>query len=171
MASPVGLDKIKKRIGPMYMRTTLILSIFFCWIGLSRTTECCAGESQKTQGNIQVEVEKSFDICIGQSALLKSEEMNIEFNGVIRDDRCPVEEECVWEGDAEVRIIISKTNKKPATLILHTSHKFATETIYLGYKVTLVQLNPQKSETFPPNHYRATLTVTNLNVRKIQGNQ
>lgn len=155
----------------MYMRTTLILSIFFCWIGLSRTAECCAGESRKTQGDIQIEMDKSFDIRVGQSALLKREEMNIEFNGVIRDDRCPVEEECVWEGDAEIRIIASKTNKKPATLILHTSHKFTTETTYLGYMVKLVQLNPQKSETSPPNDYRATLTVTNLNVRKSQDNQ
>ena len=144
----------------MYIRIALLLSLSFCCVAALRATECRAEKIRAVQEPIVTGIGKPFDVRIGQEVVLKSEEVKVKLDSIVRDDRCPVEEQCIWEGDAEVRITISKINQEAKTIHLHTSHRFATEGTYLSYKIKLVKLSPEKCEKYPSDDYMATLTFT-----------
>ena len=49
-------------------------------------------------------LDEDFQLRIGQSAVISAANMEIGFEAVTSDSRCGKGEQCVWEGDATVRI-------------------------------------------------------------------
>ena len=82
--------------------------------------------------------------------------------GVGADSRCPVNVTCVWEGDAQVTIGLSRQAQAPGQLQLHTSQRFATEGTYLNYRVRLAALMPAPRDGNPidAGSYAATLVIS-----------
>ena len=78
------------------------------------------------------------------------------------DSRCPVNVTCVWEGDAQVTIALSRQAQSPGRLQLHTSQQFAREGTYLNYRVRLTALVPAPlaGDQIDPGSYTATLIVS-----------
>jgi hypothetical protein len=80
---------------------------------------------------------------------------NLEFVGVLNDSRCPVNVDCVWAGDAEVKLRVFK-GKQQKILILHTGLEPRSATV-MGLKLTLQRLEPQRGA---PGKTQAVLVVT-----------
>jgi hypothetical protein len=107
-------------------------------------------------------LDESFSLRVGESARIEAEALQIGFEGVRADSRCPRGEQCIWEGDAIVRVWLQKDSRTKETCELHTSTKKQGEVSYLGYVVRLVRLDPYpvSSRTIAPEDYVATLEVT-----------
>lgn len=107
------------------------------------------------------ELGKPFELKAGEFATVGGAGLKVGFQGVSEDSRCPVNVQCVWEGDAAVEVTLEKPPATKATRILHTSARNPRETVYEGLKVRLKDLAPLPKEgaTLDAREYRATLVV------------
>jgi hypothetical protein len=70
---------------------------------------------------VQVEVGKSFDLKVGGSARTVDAALQIGFEAVTGDSRCPKGEQCVRAGDATVRIWLQQGSGPRQTRELHAA--------------------------------------------------
>lgn len=106
---------------------------------------------------------ESFELKVGESAQIEAEALQIGFEGVPADSRCPKGEQCIWEGDATVRIWLQKAPETKETHELHTSPKEQSAAMSeLGYEVKLLRIDPYpiSGRTTERGDYVATLELT-----------
>ena len=108
-----------------------------------------------------VHLDESFALHAGESAKVDSEKLEVCFDAVVSDSRCPKGAQCIVEGDATVRITVKKASAK-TSYELHTSERAAQEASHDGLSIRLVRLDPQPVEgkAIDRRDYAATLLVT-----------
>jgi hypothetical protein len=105
---------------------------------------------------------EEFTLTPGQAVSVNSARVQVTFERVSEDSRCPTDVNCVWEGDAVV-VLKVKAEDQEATREVHTQggasrSRHATAGRYV---VTLVRLEPAPRSTgaIEPSAYRVTLKV------------
>ena len=85
---------------------------------------------------------------------------HMSFMEVREDSRCPLGVDCIWAGNAVVRIGLRLGMGPTSPYDLNTTVDLKS-VIFGGYRVTLVGLAPLAlpGATVPPGDYRATLCV------------
>ncbi len=66
----------------------------------------------------------------------------LEVDSVVSDSRCPKGVECIWEGNAEVRLHLKMNNSATHLLTLNTNPRFAQDTTINHVNFRLLELNP-----------------------------
>lgn len=104
---------------------------------------------------------QEFELKIDQEALLEGEGLTVRFDSVLEDSRCPEGVDCIWSGNAKIRLKSGKQKQTPATVELNTDAG-AKSSSYLNYEIKLVALKPRPKADKPvqPDEYRAVLIVT-----------
>ena len=104
---------------------------------------------------------QEFEMKIDQEALLEGEGLTVRFDSVLEDSRCPEGVDCIWSGNAKIRLKPSKQKQTPATIELNTDAG-AKSSPYLNYEIKLVGLKPRpKADAkVQPDEYKVTLIVT-----------
>lgn len=104
----------------------------------------------------------SFVLRIGESSRIEAEALQIGFEDVAADSRCPKGERCIWEGDATVRVWLQRDPQPKEVCELHTSSKSDGAASALSYEVRLLRLDPHpiSGRTIARKDYRATFEVT-----------
>ncbi|MCI0389061.1 MAG: hypothetical protein MOB07_09910 [Acidobacteria bacterium] len=104
---------------------------------------------------------QEFELKIDQEALLEGEGLTVRFDSVLEDSRCPEGVDCIWSGNAKIRLKSGKQKQTPATVELNTDAG-AKSSSYLNYEISLVVLKPRPKADAKvhPNEYKATLVVT-----------
>jgi hypothetical protein len=117
-----------------------------------------AQQSGKTE---MVQLGQEFDLKINQETTIKSEGLAIAFESVLEDDRCPEDVNCIWAGNAKIKVRLSKEKQEPGVVDLNTGVKPKSSS-YLDYEIKLVALKPNRrsDKDIQPNEYKATLSVT-----------
>lgn len=117
-----------------------------------------AGPSQPES----VALGERFNLKVGESAQIEAEALQIGFEDVSADSRCPKGERCIWEGDATVRVWLQKAPGPKKTHELHTSSKERGAVSYLCYGVNLLRLDPYpvSGRVIEQRDYLAMLEVT-----------
>ena len=89
--------------------------------------------------------------------------LRIGFLEMVEDSRCPTDTNCVWAGNAKVRIQVSNGRNSPKTFELNTLSAPQIVT-YNGYEIKFVGLTPQPRSNIriDRNGYVATLEVRKL---------
>lgn len=114
----------------------------------------------------RVTLGESFVLGVGQSARIEAEALDVGFDDVTADSRCPKGEQCIWEGDATVRVWLQRASEPKKVYELHTSLR--TEggpsegaAGSPGHEVRLLRLDPHPitGRTIAKGDYRATLEV------------
>src|SRR4029434_8514422 len=103
---------------------------------------------------------RPFDLKPAEIA--KIEGLQITFEGVTEDSRCPTGVQCVWAGDAAATFTLQKP---PAAALSRTRHlraPFERKTDCEGCVVRLEEIKPYPKQgvTIAPDDYRAMLVVT-----------
>jgi hypothetical protein len=130
-------------------------------MGFLMMAACLAacGDGLSSASTMTVPLGREFTLKVGETAMVGDTSLRISVDKVAEDSRCPLDVQCVWEGDAAVSVVIGD----PATRSyqLHTSGRFAREVTHGAYQVTLVRLDPAPRSSVPlsPGDYRATLRV------------
>jgi hypothetical protein len=103
---------------------------------------------------------QEFEIKIGQEAMIEGEGLAVVFESVPEDSRCPEGVDCIWSGNAKVKLRSSKQKQTPATIELNTNVEPKSSS-YLNYEVSLVALKPRTNadKAIQPDEYKATLIV------------
>ncbi len=97
----------------------------------------------------------------GESRRVPESEVVITFETVAEDSRCPTGVQCVWEGDAAVRLRVEGGETPAATYTLHTNHRFEGEAAHGTIRIRLVAVTPHPAVDAPvkAEDYRVTLGV------------
>jgi len=108
-------------------------------------------------------LEQEFKLKIGESAKSKPEGLEVKFDSVADDSRCPRGVTCIWAGNAKVLLKVKKDAAKPADVELNTNTNPKTAG-YLEYELRLKELRPypEADVTVKPSDYEVTLIVHKL---------
>ena len=107
-------------------------------------------------------VNEEFTLAPGQTAEVAGTPLQITFQTVRDDSRCPTDVTCIWEGDATV-VLKVKDGTDETSQELHTSEggDRSRKAPAGRYTISLVKLDPAPRSTQPieASAYRATLSV------------
>jgi hypothetical protein len=110
----------------------------------------------------RIELGQEFSLSIGQSAIIADEDLEITFEEITEDSRCPRDVVCIWEG----RIVCSAkfTEGENAYDIELTQPGLSdeyTQEVYRGYQFTFrVEPYPEADQVILDSEYRLLLTIT-----------
>ncbi len=107
------------------------------------------------------EVGKAFRLKPGQSAQAAGQALRVGFDGVVADSRCPKGEQCVWAGDATVKVWLQQGSGPKQTRELHVAPGAAQTATALGHELRVVSLDPYPvtGKTIANADYVATLML------------
>lgn len=121
------------------MKHLAVIGLFLAGFAMS------CGNAKETMEDV-----KMNDFALNDTVRIVLEEMVIcsddlklfvQFDEVLSDSRCPRGANCIWEGDASVKL--SVTHKKQMdSLRLHTNKLGEKRKSIFGYSFELVNLNP-----------------------------
>jgi hypothetical protein len=128
--------------------------------------------SDKPTQSEQVKLGEPFILKVGQTVVVRDENLSITFQDVVSDSRCPTNVLCFWSGIAEVQIRLATKSADTAIVtvaILGGSEsdfdsRYAGDT--LGYHIALLRLDPypdlsmSSGSLHMPEPYQATLKIT-----------
>jgi hypothetical protein len=105
---------------------------------------CCNGgtQSEQSKRGPNNPVQNQYVIKYGQETAIAGKNMTVKFTAVLEDSRCPEGIQCVWEGNARIKLSATKAGENAASLELNTSDRFAVEAQYLDCTITLIDLRP-----------------------------
>jgi hypothetical protein len=131
------------------MKTKFILALILTLaFGAIFTVEAQTGQQQKIQINKQKKFSRS--------------NLTVKFVSLIEDSRCPIGTNCIWAGNAKIKIEVGKGRSKK-TFEVNTNIG-AKGAAYDGYQIELVALTPVPKENIRinKNGYVATFAVSRL---------
>jgi hypothetical protein len=108
------------------------------------------------QTAVIVEPGISFALAPGQTAEVKRSDTRITFRQVREDSRCPTDVTCVWEGDAKVEVVITRTGIPDDTKTLSIKSP-GNETRVGNLRIRFVGLTPvpRQADAGAPKNYLA----------------
>src|SRR5262249_45167235 len=83
-----------------------------------------------------------FALHQGESARIEAEGIELGFDAVLADSRCAQGVQCVWEGDAAVRVWLRVGAGAREEALLHTAAREHRTATLGGYALRLVRLDP-----------------------------
>ena len=101
---------------------------------------------------------ETLAINIGQHKTSVRGKINVKVVAVVEDSRCPVNVNCVWAGNAKIKITLAKGKKAAKTFDLNSTldPQFI---VFEGYDIRFVDLTPRPGETGAPGKC-ATISIT-----------
>jgi hypothetical protein len=108
--------------------------------------------------------DRTVSLKIGQAKNVPHSRLRIRFIAVLEDSRCPVGTQCIWAGNARVKVELSEGGRRVQTMGLDSSGTSNAVT-FAGYKVKLVSLSPKPGEK---GKARASNNVAVFSVERIK---
>lgn len=111
------------------------------------------------------QLDKSFTLDQGGTSYWEEDNsINVTFDRVVSDSRCPIDAECIWAGLAEVQITFTQSGLSQTDTLIsgdftNTNH---TDTGHFGhFTVKLLQLQPAPlaGQPIPQEDYRVELII------------
>lgn len=100
-------------------------------------------------------------IAVRHGETIRAGDLSVTFADVVADSRCPVTVQCIWAGDAAVRVTL-QTGAQRSEVVLHThgGDQYPKSARWGGYEIALVDLEPAPQEQRPDaSTYRAYFSV------------
>lgn len=102
-------------------------------------------------------------VRVGNQKKESRSQLTVKFLSLVEDSRCPEGTNCVWAGNAKIKVTVSKRGSQSKTFELNTNLGAKGET-YEGYAFNLVSLTPTPKGNIRINRngYTATFAVSRL---------
>ena len=106
------------------------------------------------------ELGQPFDLKPAEVASIEG--LEITFEGVSEDSRCPRGTQCAWAGDAAASFTLQKSPAPMLQRTLHTNGRFERQIEIDGFVVRLEDVKPYPKDggAIAPGDYRVTVVVT-----------
>jgi len=104
---------------------------------------------------------QEFTLRAAESVRIAGTDLLLTFDRVTEDSRCPTNVNCIWAGNAVVRLATRVAGVARGPMELHTTTVDKRDAPVDGYRVRLIRLMPSRTEgtTVTQDQYVATLTV------------
>jgi len=120
------------------------------------TTATCAEPAPRV-----VPVGEDFVLAPGQRVTIGESGLTIEFERVTSDSRCPKDVQCVWAGNAAIRIQVVEQMSEPRLVELDTyGDRQKAQLGEFDLQVVALGPDPVSTERIEPQQYRLTLRLT-----------
>lgn len=134
------------------------------WLALVLLTVCpfrgCEDRNGSDRDALALELNDTVQLSYGQWYSHQKPCLQVQFDSLLSDGRCPVGVECFWEGNAEARIRMVAGEHYSFTLNTHSS--FRTDTILEGFRIQLIDLLPYPvyEVEVAPEDYSAVMVIS-----------
>ena len=91
---------------------------------------------------VEVVLGQEFKIARGQELAIKGQDLKVKFSAMLNDSRCPRGANCIWSGDAIIRVDAKMPNAKDLPIELHTAEDRDQAEAFQQYIIKLVALDP-----------------------------
>jgi hypothetical protein len=107
------------------------------------------------------QLDQPFAIRVGEVATLAAEGLDVTFDAVVSDSRCPRGAQCIRAGEATLRITVRKPPASADVLVLRTPSTTDVAE-YAGYRIRLTSVTPlpELGRQTRSEEYIATIVVT-----------
>lgn len=105
----------------------------------------------------------TLEIKAGKAKTGSRSKLKVKFISVLEDSRCPTGTQCVWAGNAKIKI--SVTSKRLGTKVFELNTGMGVQgDQFDGYAINLVSLTPTPAMNgkIDPKKYKAKFTITRL---------
>ncbi|RQO59706.1 hypothetical protein DBR47_09935 [Paucibacter sp. KBW04] len=111
-----------------------------------------------------VEIDTAFQLPVGGSAQLRGSDLRVGFDAVVRDSRCPKGVQCVWAGEAVVRVWLQRASASRQSLEMRLP--VDGEASAQGQPLRLIRLEPLPvgGKTIATADYVLTLLIQASNL-------
>lgn len=139
------------------------MSIFYiAFVSISLFFAC--EEKEATTLTIPDKFGEIITLKIGESVEVNGESLTIDFDNIVDDSRCPNGVDCIWEGQAEVNLLLNKT--KEILVIMRAGQEALAKDTLGNIIVTLLDVSPYpdvKNELpIPAEDYAIDIQVEEL---------
>ncbi len=103
-----------------------------------------------------------FPLRPGEWARVEGTALQLRFDRVVSDSRCPADVVCVWAGDAVIALAAREASAPERSYELHTDGAAPSEVSHGAYRIRLLRLEPRPLSSSPiaAQSYRAVLLVS-----------
>jgi hypothetical protein len=131
-------------------------------LGLVAFMACVSANSSSPAAPTAAGLDRPFTLKSGASASIDVEKLQIGFDRVLSDSRCPRGAQCIVAGEAVLRVWLLKSPAARENRDLKTTPD--AEAAYGAYRIKLLTLDPYPSVegTIRPSDYVATFLVTRV---------
>jgi hypothetical protein len=109
---------------------------------------------------LEVAPGEPFPLALGQTARVRPGGLELTFQAVVSDSRCPVDVTCVWAGEARLRLKVSGTGAPPEELELSTLEGEPARLGGFGIEVLGLDPVPRSGVELDPATYELRLVVS-----------
>lgn len=106
---------------------------------------------------------ESLNLKVGKQKTAKQSKLKVKFVSVTEDSRCPVGVNCVWAGNAKVKVEI--TGSRGGTKVFEFNTTMGPKGDQVdGWAITMVSLTPvpRANATLNPKNYVAKFSIVRL---------
>jgi len=108
------------------------------------------------------QTKESFTLNYGKQKTASKSKLKVMFVSVVEDSRCPVGVNCIWAGNAKVKVkIIGKRSTKEFEFNTNSGPK---GDVFEGWSIVIDSLTPEPHTDKPISQasYKAKFTITRL---------
>ena len=138
--------------------TLMMPSSSTCMIALAITLAGVACSPIRTELPTAVP-NADFELPVGDSVRMKDSRLVVHFDMVTEDSRCPTDVQCVWAGNATVRLRLDSAGQS-AVLDLKTSVPQPSTAFGRSFELRGLRPAPTSGTPVPRDRYVATLRVS-----------
>ena len=137
----------------------LILSILLFTTLTAFVNSCSKSGNKFREGAIELTLSE----C--ENGNIAGDDLNLCFNKVVSDSRCPANAVCVWQGAATATFSFTKNNDTHRFDLSTITMKpnYTKDTVIAGYKIEFINLSPYPgtvADPIPDSQRKAELKVT-----------
>ena len=112
--------------------------------------------------NAFAQSKETFTLNVGKQKTAKKSRLKIKFLGVTEDSRCPVGVNCIWAGNAKVKVRI--VGARSTKVFEFNTNSGPKGDIFEGWSIVVDSLTPEPHANKPinPKSYKAKFTITRL---------
>lgn len=111
----------------------------------------------------QAQASQRVSLRVGKQKKLSGSKLTIKFVSLVEDSRCPIGVNCVWAGNATIKVKVTNARGESKIVDLNTNLGIKGD-ILGGYQFNLESLTPHPKENIriDKNGYTATFSVQKL---------
>ncbi len=98
-----------------------------------------------------------FVVRVNQEKAVRGTRIRLKFIELIEDSRCPVDVQCIWAGNARIKVSLSKNGRSEIVELNTTVPKTSVQ--FGGYEFRFVGLSPSPRSNIRINRYGYVATV------------
>jgi len=140
------------------MRSRILIGVA-CVLGFI----ACAADGSPAAPE-SVKLSQTFTLKVGRSTSVDGEGIQVGFEAVVSDSRCPKGAQCIVAGDATIRVWLARGSQPHQTRELKTAPPDKAQAVIDSYRLTLSALTPEPTVDGTPrlSDYVATLVVARV---------